>query len=123
MYQIDNQSREPIYEQIIEQIENYVLKGVLKPGDQIPSVRAMSLQMHLNPNTVQKAYAELDRKKVIYTVSGKGCFVSPEAMKALNDKGRERLIELSNFIKDLALAGIDKKVIIELVEEIYKEEI
>ena len=65
MYQIDVMSRTPVYEQIIRQTEEFILKGVLKPGDRMPSVRTLSVELSVNPNTIQKAIAELDRRTLI----------------------------------------------------------
>ena len=75
MFRIDNFSRTPIYEQLIEQFERFILTGALTPGAQIPSVRSLSVQLSINPNTVQKAYSELDSRALIYSLPGKGSFV------------------------------------------------
>ena len=64
MFQIDTMSRIPIYEQIVEQVEYFVLNGILKEGEQIPSVRNLSVQLSINPNTIQKAYFELDKREL-----------------------------------------------------------
>lgn len=122
MYQIDNQSRNPVYEQIIEQIEKYVLTGILKPEDKLLSVRAMSMELHLNPNTVQKAYTELERKGLIYTSPGKGTFISGESLDILKQDKRQKMNELVPVIRELSLAGVKKSEVIEMVEKIYEEE-
>ena len=66
MFIIDLSSRLAIYEQIVQQVEEGILKGLLKPEEQLPSVRALSLELALNPNTVSKAYTELERRGIIY---------------------------------------------------------
>ena len=76
MINIDYQSRTPIYEQIVERFQMLILKGVLKPDDQMPSVRSLALQLSINPNTIQKAYAQLEQQGYIYPVKGRGNFVS-----------------------------------------------
>ena len=60
MFEINAMSRSPVYEQLIEQVERYILLGLLREGDQLPSVRALSGELSINPNTIQKAYGELD---------------------------------------------------------------
>ncbi|EGB93651.1 GntR family transcriptional regulator [Clostridium sp. D5] len=65
MINIDYQSRTPIYEQIVERFQMLILKGVLKPDDQMPSVRSLALQLSINPNTIQKAYAQLEQQGYI----------------------------------------------------------
>ena len=116
--QIDNQSRVPVYEQIVVQIEKQVLLGLISAGDQIPSVRSMSMQMHLNPNTVQRAYTELDRKSLIYTISGVGSFISEGALDVLKNEKRKLIPVLEDRIKELALAGITKKEVLDIVDKV-----
>ena len=65
MFHIDPLSRKPVYEQIIDQMERFVLTGLMKPGTQLPSVRSLSMELSINPNTIQKAYSELDARGVI----------------------------------------------------------
>ena len=64
---VDKYSRIPIYEQIVEQVEMHVALGDLAPEDQLPSVRALSVELSVNPNTLQKAYTELERRGLCYT--------------------------------------------------------
>ena len=78
MFHIDNRSRVPIHQQLQAQIVRYVSLGLLLPDQQLPSVRAMAQQLGINPNTVQKAYAALEMNGVLYTVAGRGAFISPE---------------------------------------------
>lgn len=121
MFQIDSMSRTPVYEQIINQIERFVLKGILSKNDQLPSVRSLSMELSINPNTIQKAYSELDRKGMIYSVPGKGCFVSEKAYEVLSNSNRGRLSELERFITELAYSGLDKSEIIQCVDEAYRK--
>ncbi len=119
MFQIDPLSRIPVYEQIIEQMERFVLAGLLKPGTQLPSVRSLSAELSINPNTIQKAYSELDLRGVIYSVPGIGCFVSENAVVLLEEYQREKLGVLDKLLQDLALAGVAKEEILRCVERIY----
>ena len=76
MINLDYQSRTPIYEQIIDEIERYVVLGILKPEEQLPSVRELATELGINPNTVKKAYTELERKGVTVTISTKGTYIA-----------------------------------------------
>lgn len=76
MINIDYQSRMPIYEQIVNRFEMLIIKGVLQPDEQMPSVRALAVQLSLNPNTVQKAYTQLEQLGYIYPIKGRGNFVA-----------------------------------------------
>ena len=91
MFQIDTMSRIPIYEQLVEQVEYFVLNGILKEGEQIPSVRNLSVQLSINPNTIQKAYFELDKRGIIRSAPGRGCFITEAAKETLSSKKREQL--------------------------------
>lgn len=119
MFSINLMSRTPVYEQIIEQIGTFVLKGVLKAGDQIPSVRSLSIQLSINPNTIQKAYSELDRNGIICTVPGKGSFISQEAEMNLRNLKRNQLGELKTIVEMLALAGVSKEEILNTVDDVF----
>ena len=88
---IDWRDSRPIYEQIVENLKRLILIDVLQPGEQLPSVRSLAMENGTNPNTVQKAYAELERQGVTYTVRGKGVFVSENAV--LKDKKKQELID------------------------------
>ena len=76
MVVIDYQNRKPIYEQIVERFQMLIVKGILEPDSQMPSVRALATELSINPNTIQKAYAVLEQEGYIYPVKGMGNFVS-----------------------------------------------
>lgn len=119
MFSIDLQSRRPVYEQIIAQVEEYILRGILKPGEQMPSVRGLSISLSANPNTIQKAYSELDNSGLIYSVPGKGCFVSEDAKEKVCRARQGRLDELRELIRELKLAETAKEEIQKVVNEVY----
>lgn len=73
---IDPSSGTPIYRQIVDQVRQAVASGVLRPGDRLPSVREMAVELAVNPNTIAKAYQELERDGVIDTPRGKGSYVA-----------------------------------------------
>ena len=79
---LDYQNRNPIYCQIVQQIERYIALGILKANDPLPSIRELASSLGINPNTVKKAYSELENKKLIVSISTKGCFVSSEVERA-----------------------------------------
>ena len=118
MFVVDVMSRVPVYEQIIKQVEQ-VLTGILKEGDKLPSVRSLSVKLSINPNTIQKAYTELDRRQLIITVPGKGSFISEKAIEVVGANSREKMTELNKIIRELALAGVTKEEIINNVEEVF----
>ncbi len=88
---IDYQDARPIYEQIVEQYKKLILMGALTPDEQMPSVRSLAVELSTNPNTVQKAYSELERQGFIYTVKGRGAFVQKNEMLVQSKK--EELVD------------------------------
>lgn len=119
MFVVDVMSRVPVYEQIIKQVEEQVLTGILKEGDKLPSVRSLSVKLSINPNTIQKAYTELDRRQLIITVPGKGSFISEKTIEVIGANSREKMTELNKIIRELALAGVTKEEIINNIEEVF----
>ena len=83
MFDIDLMSRTPIYEQLYRRVTQLILKGVLKEQDKLPSVRSLAGDLGVNPNTVAKAYALLERDGIIYSLAGRGSFVAkPDTLLA-----------------------------------------
>lgn len=120
MFTIDVMSRVPVYEQLIKQVEDQVLKGIMKEGDKMPSVRSLSMELSTNPNTIQKAYMELDRRGILVSVPGKGSFISVEALKIVGNQSKEKLSDLKEVVRKLAYAGVSKSEITDMIEEVYK---
>lgn len=97
MFELDIRSRKPIYEQLTGKIKEMIVHGVLQPDEQLPSVRVLSSQLTVNPNTIQKAYRELEREGYIYSLPGKGSFVAvlgPELTGGRRAEMREALLRL-----------------------------
>ena len=122
MFQVDVMSRTPIYEQLVNQTEQFILAGVLNAGDKLPSVRSLSMELAVNPNTIQKAVAELDRRGLVTSVPGKGCFISENAGKLLSDARRGDLGILRERLAEFKLAGVSKEEIMACVEAVFDEE-
>ena len=85
MFDLDLQSRTPIYEQLYKKTIELIIKGVLKENEQLPSVRSLAKEIGVNPNTVAKAYQELERNKIIYSVSGRGSFIAKICDSSVKD--------------------------------------
>jgi GntR family transcriptional regulator len=119
MFQIDRFGRQPIYEQIIDQVEQLVASGVLKPDDQLPSVRTLSLTLSANPNTLQKAYAELERRGISTGVPGSGRYISKNAPRLVSEARESLLLEITIIGRKLQTAGIPKSRAIEALDEAY----
>ena len=121
MFQIDLMSRIPIYEQLIEQAERLILTGILPPGTQLPSVRSLSVQLAVNPNTVQKAYTELDRRGLIVSAAGRGCFVREDVSRRFDIRKQEALERLIAAAQDLSALGMSWEEIVQALIGARKE--
>ena len=109
---IDYTKREPIYEQIVREVEKLITLGVLKSGSQIPSVRALAYDLGINPNTVKKAYDILEENGLIISKSTKGTFISDNISKAKELKIEELINKIREITKELETYGLDKEEII-----------
>lgn len=118
---VDKHSRIPLYEQVIAQVERGILIGDFLPDQQIPSVRALSMELSVNPNTLQKAYAELERRGLCYSVPGSGRFITRDAAEKLRTMKRELLEKVEAFARELRISGVDESEIIEKVSAAYSD--
>ena len=116
---LDYHSRTPIYEQIKEQIVLDISRGVLKKDDQLPSLRQLSAQLGLNINTVKRALSELEAQGVIYTIAGKGVFVSGDE-KSENIYLQQSLDAVKASLVNAKAMGADQEQIEGLINEIFK---
>lgn len=120
MFFINTMSSEPIYEQLVTQTEEFILTGIIKSGDMLPSVRNLSVNLSINPNTIQKAYTELSTRGIVFSVPGKGCFVSNNAAEIIRNKNRNNLFALKTQIEKLKLSGVKEEEILSLTKSIYE---
>ncbi len=123
MFQIDKFGRTPIYEQVIEQVERLIASGALKPDDQLPSVRALSQKLSVNPNTLQKAYTELERRGISYSVPGNGRFVSRDAPEIIGGRMRTLIEKISEICRQLCSAQVPVEQVLEAVNTAYGKEV
>jgi DNA-binding transcriptional regulator YhcF (GntR family) len=110
----------PIYLQIMNFVKKLIVRGILKPGDKIPSVRDMALFLGVNPNTVQKAYEELEREGAIFTKRGQGNFVNED--ENIVERIKETMVKelVERYRKELEELGISKKEIFDLLKEMLE---
>lgn len=113
---LDYQSRTPIYEQIIKEVERYVALNILKPNEQIPSIRELAANLGINPNTVKKAYTELEQKGVIYVISTKGTFIADRTNEVIERKIQEGINEINKIIAELQMLDVSKEEIIKRIK-------
>lgn len=118
---IDYKDRRPIYEQIVERFQMLIVKGVLEPDSQMPSVQGLATELAINPNTIQKAYAILEQQGFIYPVKGRGNFVAGGA-KLVEEKQNAHLENVRAVFRQAKEMGIPRERLLEELDEVYKEE-
>lgn len=116
---LDYKDRRPIYEQVAEKLEELMLLGILGENEPLPSVRSLAMELSINPNTIQRAYGELERQGYIYTVKGKGSFVAENSVMKEKRK-KDQLIQVSEVIDEAIRLGISGEEIKNMVEIQYQ---
>lgn len=116
MIQIDLQSRVPLYEQLQEQIIRLSMLGILDENQQLPSVRALAREVGVNPNTVAKAYQQLEQQGIIYTVSGRGSFVSPDVL-SLQSLRQAALQEVLDAVDKALSRGVPPQQLLDAIRQ------
>ena len=122
MILIEYKSRKPIYEQIIDSIKSLIVSGVLERDDQLPSVRQLAQELAINPNTIQKAYGELEREGVIYSLKGRGSFVGSgiQELRMVQQQGLiEQIFEISGELCELQ---VPQQEVCAVVQRAYEQE-
>lgn len=122
MFRIDKQSRIPLYEQLIASIEESILLDLLNIEEKIPSVRSLSTQLAINPNTIQKAYTDLERRKITYSVPGSGRYIAENAKELLRAGNSEDIEKLKEVLSALKLFGVSKEDVLTILNDIYDNE-
>ena len=122
MFQLDYNDHRPLYEQIKEKTKFFIITGVLKPHDQLQSVRELAVSLTINPNTIQKAYKDLETEGYIYSIKAKGNFVSPPVKNRVNDARLEDLTDkLRSIASEMMYMGVPEKNVISIIENIYSK--
>ena len=117
-FRLDPASGVPVYRQIIDQVLGGMATGVLRPGDQLPTVRQVAVDLAINPNTVQRAYREMEIRGVLETQQGSGTFISHQKVQRDEVERRRRLSQLvSDFVARAGAAGFTVKELVEAIHE------
>ncbi|MDD2402580.1 MAG: GntR family transcriptional regulator [Clostridia bacterium] len=121
MFQLDIRERKPLYEQIKEKMKTLIISGALKSDEKIPSVRELAQSLTINPNTIQKAYKDLETEGFIYSVRAKGSFVTP-LEQSKNYPGRDKLKqEFEKIVSELMYLKEPQEQLIALIKNIYEK--
>jgi DNA-binding transcriptional regulator YhcF (GntR family) len=119
--QWDINSERPVYIQLIEQIQASIISGYFKPSDKLPSVRDLAAEASVNPNTMQKALAELERSGIIYTNRTSGRYITSDLALIKKLKGQSAKNIILEFLDKMSQLGFEKEEVILMVNETIKE--
>lgn len=119
MIQIDYRDKRPIYEQITEKIQALILQGVLQPDMQLPSVRKLAVDLSINPNTIQKAYNQLENLGLIYSVKGRGSYIAPN-LELIQLQTNQYYKELEEVVRRGVEKGIKEEDMLNKVKAFYR---
>ena len=105
---LDYKDARPIYEQVVDKFQKLILTGALEPNTKMPSVRSLAVELSINPNTIQRAYSELEREGFIYTVKGRGNFVAYDE-SLLRYRKDEIYRKLEEIVREAGEIGISRQ--------------
>jgi GntR family transcriptional regulator len=115
-FSLENDNGVPIYRQIINQIEYAILSKRMVPGDKLPTIRALAVELKTNPNTIAKAYGELEIRGILVTQVGSGTFISDKKPETANGR-KQKINEIfERFMTEMKALGVNRKELMELVK-------
>lgn len=117
---INYRDSRPIYEQIKELFKQQILSGIIKKDEKLPSVRDVATELAINPNTIQRAYRDLETEGYIYSVAGKGSFAEDSTMLR-SQMQKDVIAEIKKNLHKLKNLGIQKENCMDIVKEIFEE--
>ena len=120
MITLDYRDRRPLYEQVIERFQDLMFKGVLVQDEKMPSVRSLATDLSINPNTIQRAYAELERQGFIYSIKGKGSFVA-DSSRMKNGRIKEWEKSFDGLVCEARQLGIPCNTVVERVRNVMEK--
>lgn len=116
MMHLDYRDARPIYTQIVDNFRTQIITGILQNGDRLPSVRELASQLAINPNTIQRAYRELEMGGWIATVPGKGCFICGRPEESVQERTAQ-LLEFDAIVESLGKQGVSKEELIARLQQ------
>jgi GntR family transcriptional regulator len=121
MFLVNPKSKQPLYEQLVEQLRRQLILGGMEAGAAMPSVRQLATELGINPNTIQKAYRRMEEEGMIVSVPGRGSFVSDDLADMLTRQREEQLEKTRQMVSLCREMGFDKNTVEEIVKTVYKE--
>src|SRR5215472_1608881 len=121
-FRLDGQSGVPVYRQLIDQVQGAIAGGVLKPGDQLPTVRLVAVELAINPNTVMRAYREMEIRGILDTQQGTGTFIADRPVEESNGRRERQLAQLiGEFVSRAGAAGLTVDELIDALKQLQPD--
>jgi GntR family transcriptional regulator len=121
-FSLDSASGVPVYRQIIQQIEYAILSGRMRPGDRLPTIRSLAVELKANPNTIAKAYGELEIRGILTTQVGSGTYISDKKPVVEEDSLTRKIREvLARFVQEMRDLGVERRELVKLLEQFGEE--
>lgn len=121
MFLLNPRSKQPLYEQLVEQLRRQIVLGGMTAGTAMPSVRQLATELGINPNTIQKAYRRMEDEGMIHSIPGKGSFVSDDLAEMLAKQREDQRSKARQMLQSCRETGIAKEEILQMIEAIYEE--
>ena len=122
-FTLDPANGAPIYRQIIQQIEYAILSERMRPGDRLPTIRSLAVELKTNPNTIAKAYGELEIRGILATHVGSGTYIADKKPVMEDDSLNRKIREVTGrFVQEMRDLGVDKRELAKLIDTYIKEE-
>jgi GntR family transcriptional regulator len=122
-FTLDPANGAPIYRQIIQQIEYAILSERLRTGDRLPTIRSLAVELKTNPNTIAKAYGELEIRGILETQVGSGTYIADKKPVMEDDSLNRKIREVvGRFVQDMRDLGVEKRELVRLIDSYIKEE-
>ena len=122
MFDIDLRSRDPIYQQLVDKFKQLIMNQILEPDEKLPSVRQLAEELTVNPNTIQKAYRQLEQENFIYSVKGRGSFVQVLESHVANEKLEDIRTDFEQLVKEALFLGVEETTLIEWIQSVTKKQ-
>ena len=122
-FRIDGHSGVPVYRQLIDQVQGAMASGALRPGDQLPTVRLVAVELAINPNTVLRAYREMEIRGIVDTQQGTGTFIADRPPQATTEQREKQLAQLvTEFVSRAGAAGLTVNEMIDALQQLNPQE-
>lgn len=121
MFLLNPRSKQPLYEQLVEQLRRQIVLGGMTVGTAMPSVRQLATELGINPNTIQKAYRRMEEEGMILSIPGKGSFVSDDLAELLTRQREDQRSKARQMLHSCRETGLAKEELMQMIEEIYGE--